>query len=112
MPKQKKEAFKNAGAHLNLQENEQTQRLVEEHLRNVQEKRDKFGNKKLSTNMAKKQTSKKSQPSENTDTTTGKLTPMPRGSFPSLPDSDPLFKRGFVIGGRGFNRPRPRKESK
>ncbi len=26
-------------------------------------------------------------------------------SFPSLPDDHPLFTRGFVIGGRGFNRP-------
>jgi|GEM_PF-4759644 hypothetical protein len=46
------------------------------------------------------------------DATTGGLTPLPRGSFPSVPDSDPLFKRGFVIGGRGFNRPRSQKESK
>jgi hypothetical protein len=26
--------------------------------------------------------------------------------LPSLPDDHPLFTRGFVIGGRGFNRPR------
>ena len=46
------------------------------------------------------------------DATTGGLTPLPRGSFPSVPDSDPLFKRGFVIGGRGFSgsRPSPKKE--
>jgi len=44
------------------------------------------------------------------DATTGELTPMPRGSLPSLPDSHPLFKRGFVIGGRGFNRQQPKKD--
>ena len=49
---------------------------------------------------------------ENADTTTGKRTPWRRGSLPSVPDSDPLFKRGFVIGGRGFSgsRPSPKKE--
>ena len=26
--------------------------------------------------------------------------------LPYVPDDDPLFTRGFVIGGRGFNRPR------
>ncbi len=49
---------------------------------------------------------------ENTDTTTGERTKRGIRSLPSLPDSHPLFKRGFVVGGRGFNRPRPRKESK
>ena len=49
---------------------------------------------------------------EKKDTTTGKRTKRGIRSFPSVPDSDPLFKRGFVIGGRGFNRPRSRKESK
>jgi hypothetical protein len=63
--------------------------------------------------MSKKQNSKKSQPSENTDTTTGKRTKRGRGYLPSLPDSHPLFKRGFVIGGRGFSgsRPSPKKEN-
>ncbi|MBB08292.1 MAG: hypothetical protein CMN03_08505 [Roseibacillus sp.] len=44
--------------------------------------------------------------------TTEDLTPLPMGTFPSLPDSHPLFQRGFVIGGRGFNRPRPQKNSR
>ena len=49
---------------------------------------------------------------ENTDTTTGKRTKRGIRSLPSVPDSDPLFKRGFVIGGRGFSgsRPSPKKE--
>ena len=33
-------------------------------------------------------------------------------SLPALPDSHPLFQRGFVIGGRGFNRPRLQKDSR
>tara|TARA_B100000131_G_C17873473_1_gene515203 strand:+ start:5 stop:208 length:204 start_codon:yes stop_codon:yes gene_type:complete len=41
MPKKAQEAYQNAGSHLGLQENAETQQLVEEHLRNVQEKRDK-----------------------------------------------------------------------
>ena len=49
---------------------------------------------------------------EKEDPTTGKLTPLRMDSFPSVPDSDPLFQRGFVIGGRGFNRPRLQKDSR
>ena len=46
------------------------------------------------------------------DTTTGKRPKRGIRSLPSVPDSDPLFKRGFVIGGRGFSgsRPSPKKE--
>ena len=36
--------------------------------------------------------------------------PFSIGDLPSVPDDDPLFTRGFVIGGRGFNRPRNRKD--
>ena len=50
-----------------------------------------------------------SQQSENTDSTTGKPTLKGRGYFPSAPDSHPIFKRGFAIGGKGFNRSRPTK---
>jgi hypothetical protein len=46
------------------------------------------------------------------DTTTGGRPKRGIRSLPSLPDSDPLFKRGFVIGGRGFSgsRTSPKKE--
>lgn len=40
---------------------------------------------------------------KNTDTTTGRKKVTDWRYLPSLPDSHPLFTRGFVIGGRGFN---------
>ena len=40
-----------------------------------------------------------------------KLTPLRRGSLPAVPDSDPLFQRGFIIGGRGFRGSSSRKDS-
>jgi len=51
-----------------------------------------------------------SQQSENMDSTTGKPPQREMSSFPSAPDSHPIFKRGFAIGGKGFNKPRPTKK--
>ena len=49
---------------------------------------------------------------EKEDPTTGMRAKRGIRSLPALPDSDPLFQRGFVIGGRGFNRPRLQKDSR
>ena len=41
--------------------------------------------------------------------TTGNPKRRERGSFPSVPDSHPLFNQ-YVVGGRGFNRPKKDKQ--
>jgi hypothetical protein len=62
--------------------------------------------------MKKKENDAPSPQPRKKDATTGKRTKRGIRSLPSVPDSDPLFKRGFVIGGRGFSgsRPSPKKE--
>ena len=48
---------------------------------------------------------------ENADTETGQKIRLGGRFYNFLPDSHPLFARGFVIGGRGFNRNRREPET-
>ena len=52
----------------------------------------------------------KPRQSKDENATTDKLTIKELLAIKPVPDSDPMFKRGFVIGGKGFNRSRQTKK--